>query len=67
MLLVDDYSRMIWVYMLKMKDEAFTCFKKFKLLIENDAQQGIRVLRMDRGGEFCLKEFNSFCEEHGIL
>ena len=28
MLLVDDYSRMMWVYMLKTKDEALNCFKK---------------------------------------
>lgn len=35
MLLVDDYTRMMWVYMLKTKDEALTCFKKFKLLVEN--------------------------------
>lgn len=66
-LLVDDYSRMMWVYMLKTKDEALDCFKKFKLLVENGTKQGIRVLRTDREGEFCSKEFESFCEEHGIL
>ncbi|KAL8117722.1 hypothetical protein AgCh_015555 [Apium graveolens] len=53
--------------MLKTKDEALGCFKKFKLLIENGAKQGIRVLRTDRGDEFCSKEFESFCEAHGIL
>ena len=35
MLLVDDYTRMMWVYFLKTKDEALTFFKKFKLLVEN--------------------------------
>ncbi|KAL8154924.1 hypothetical protein AgCh_000328 [Apium graveolens] len=67
MSLVDDYSRMMRVYMLKTKDEALSCFKKFKLLVENGTPQGIRVLRTDRGGEFCSKEFDSFCEEQGIL
>ena len=67
MLLVDDFSRMMWVYMLKTKDEALHYFKKFKLLVENGAEQGIRVLRTDRGGEFCSKNFTTFCEAHGIL
>lgn len=67
MLLVDDYNLMMWVYMLKTKDEALTYFKKFKLLFENGAKQGIQVLRTDRGGEFCSNEFQNFCDEQGIL
>lgn len=35
MLLVDDYSRMMWVYFLKHKNEALNYFKKFKVLVEN--------------------------------
>ena len=57
MLIVDDFTRMIWVYMLKTKDEALNKFKTFKLAIENGVKQGIKVLRTDRGGEFCSREF----------
>lgn len=57
MLLVDDHTRMMWTYMLKIKDEALDCFKKFKLFVEIGAQQGIKVLRTDHGGEFCSREF----------
>lgn len=67
MLLVDDFSRMMWIYLLRTKNEALSCFKKFKVFVEKGRSQGIRVLRTDRGGEFCSKEFNCFCEEHGIL
>lgn len=67
MLLVDDYSRMMWVFMLKIKDEALTHFKKFKLLVKNGTKQGIHILRSDRGGESCSNKFKFFCEEHGIL
>lgn len=66
MLLVDDYTRMMWVYMLKHKSESMNYFKKFKSLVENEAKLSIQVLRSDRGGEFCSKEFNLFCEEQGI-
>lgn len=67
MLLVDNYTRMMCVYMIKIKDEALTCFKKFKLLVENGRKQGIQVLRSDRGGEFCSNEFKNFCDNNGIL
>lgn len=67
MLLVDDYSRMMWVYMLKNKDEALDCFKKFKLLVENGKKKTVQVFRTDRGGEFCSKDFEKFCADSGIL
>lgn len=65
-LLVDDYSRKMWVYMLKQKSEAFSAFKKFKLIVENRVNQKIKIFRTDRGGEFCSNEFEKFCEDTGI-
>lgn len=35
-LLVDDFSRAMWVYMLKTKDEALEAFKKVKALVKKD-------------------------------
>ena len=66
MILIDDFTRMTWVYLLKNKLEAFGCFKIFKELVENETKQKIKCLRSDNGGEFTSKEFNHYCEEHGI-
>lgn len=66
-LLVDDYSRVMWVYFLKSKDEAFEAFKTFRAKVENGTQRNIKTLRTDRGGEFTSKLFNSYCEEAGIM
>lgn len=52
LLLVDDYSRMMWVYMLTEKSKAFERFKNFKALVENEVGRRIKVLRTDRGGSF---------------
>lgn len=49
LLLVDDYSRVMWVYLLKSKDEALESFQKFKVLVENGKDRKIKVLRTDRG------------------
>lgn len=65
-LLVDDFSRMMWVYMLKSKDESFSSFKKFRALVEDGAEKKIRVFRTDRGGEFNSNEFKVYCEDNGI-
>lgn len=66
MLLVDDFSRAMWVFMLKQKDEALDMFKKFRALVEDGDEKKIRVLRSDRGGEFSSKEFVNYCEQSGI-
>ena len=60
MLFVDDFSRAMWLYMLKFKDEAFSYFKNFKALVEKESRQEIKVLRTDRGGEFCSIEFAKY-------
>lgn len=66
LLLVDDYSRMMWIYMLASKDEAFEMFKKFQATVEKQSEKKIKVFRSDRGGEFVSKQFISYCESVGI-
>lgn len=66
LLFVDDFSKKMWVYLLKEKGGAFEAFKVFKALVENGTERRIKILRTDRGGEFCSKEFTSFCERVGI-
>lgn len=52
MLIVDDYTRWMWVYVIKTKDQAQSVFKKFKAEAENMRGHRIKTLRTDRGGEF---------------
>lgn len=66
MLLIDDFTRMTWVCLLKKKSEAFRYFKIFKELVENETEQKIKCLRSNNGGEFTSKEFNHYYDEHGI-
>ena len=66
MLLIDNYTRMTWVTILKEKSEAFEKFKIFKAMVENETHVKIKCLRSRNGGEFTSNEFNDFCETHGI-
>nr|GEY24145.1 retrovirus-related Pol polyprotein from transposon TNT 1-94 [Tanacetum cinerariifolium] len=65
-LLVDDYSRYMWMYFLSTKDQAFDTFKEYKKSIENELRTTLKMLRTDRGGEFTSNEFTQYCKENGI-
>ncbi|KAL8112462.1 hypothetical protein AgCh_019968 [Apium graveolens] len=66
LLCVDDYTRVMWVYFLKSKDEAFEAFKRFRAKVEKGTKAKIKTFRTDRGGEFTSKSFNAYYEEAGI-
>ena len=66
MTIIDDFSRKVWVYFLKHKNEALSKFKIFKALVENQSGQKIKRLRTDNGLEFCNTEFDEFCQKNGI-
>ena len=62
-LLIDDYSRLVWVAFQKKNQ---THFKSFKNLAESESDEKVKCFRPDRGGEFNSKEFNVYCKENGI-
>ena len=66
LLFVDDYTRMMWVYFIQQKSNAFSCFKEFKALVEKQSGHSLKILRTDRGGEFNGHIFINFCNDHGI-
>ena len=63
---IDDYSRRIWVYFLKKKDEVFHKFKEFKGLTQKKSGKLLRIIRTDRGFEYMNIEFLGFCKQNGI-
>lgn len=65
-LLVDDFSRVMWVYLLKAKGEALMAFKNFRALVEDGIERKVKTFRTDRGGEFMSNDFKRYCEEEGI-
>lgn len=66
LIFTDDFSRMSWVFFLKLKSETFDNFQRFKALVEKPNDRCIKALCMDRGGVFLSNEFSIFCEENGI-
>ena len=49
---IDDYSWYINVYLLHNKNEALDAFKVFKAEVENQCCKQIKIVRLDKGGEY---------------
>ncbi|KAE8703105.1 hypothetical protein F3Y22_tig00110474pilonHSYRG00127 [Hibiscus syriacus] len=64
---VDVFSRRVWVYPMKSKDEVLRIFLKWKNMIENQTGRKIKRLRTDNGGEYKSDPFFDVCHEYGIV
>lgn len=62
--IVDDYSRAVWVYLLKHKHEASSCLSDFYNLVKTQFRKGIKRIRCDNGGELVLNDMYEFYREH---
>lgn len=66
MSIIDDFSRKIWIFILKEKSEAFQKFKEWCVEVEAEKELKLGCLRTDNGLEYLSKEFDSFCKAKGI-
>jgi hypothetical protein len=46
---IDDFSRKVWVYVLKTKDQVPSVFKQFQVSVERETEKKIKCLRTDNG------------------
>lgn len=63
MLLVDDYTWVLWVYMLKNKNDALKFFKKCRAQVEVETILKLKVFRSDHGGEFLATQLTIYYDE----
>ena len=63
---VDDFSRKLWIHILKTKDEVYETFKNWKTMIENQTERKIKRFFTDNGLEFCSDFFSDYCRKMGI-
>ncbi|KAE8709887.1 Tubulin beta-2 chain [Hibiscus syriacus] len=63
----DDFSRRVWVYPMKSKDEVLRIFLKWKNMIENQTGRKIKRLTTDNGDEYKSDSFFDVFHEYGIV
>ena len=64
---MDDYSRVIWIYLLKSHSEVFFTFKVFYSKIKIHFNSNIKILRSNNAKEYLDNNFRQFLEQNRIL
>ncbi|KAI3788114.1 hypothetical protein L2E82_00783 [Cichorium intybus] len=64
---VDDYTRAVWVYLLKSKEEVFENVVTFFNMIKLQFSKTVKMFRSDNGTEFVNSKVKNFFEKEGIL
>ena len=66
----------MYIYLLRNKNEALDAFKVFKAKVEKQCKKQIKIMRMDKGGEYYGRyiedgqapgPFGKFLQKHGIV
>ena len=63
----DDYSQFSNVYLVRKKDEAFSCYRKYKAWLGTQHRAIIKRLHSDRGGEYLSTEFSEHLQSKGTV
>ena len=66
LLLVDDYSRYMWIALLPSKDAAAAAIKNIQAAAERKSGKKLLALRTDHGGEFAAADFVDYCAHLGV-
>ena len=64
---IDDHTRITWVYLLKEKSEAEQTFKNSHLMVQNQYNTRIKILRTDNGTEYFNTLLGAYLLEQGII
>jgi transposase InsO family protein len=66
LVIIDDYSRYSWVFLLESKDEVFEYFQSLALKLKNKHLSYLKFIHIDNRTEFRNTSFDQFCLEHNI-
>uniref|UniRef100_A0A2N9G177 Integrase catalytic domain-containing protein n=1 Tax=Fagus sylvatica TaxID=28930 RepID=A0A2N9G177_FAGSY len=67
LVLVDEFTKFTWTYLLKHKSDTLQVFTQFHAMVHTQFSLPIKTFRTDCGGEFTSTKFNQFCATHGII
>lgn len=65
--IVDDHSRICWLYLMKLKSDVFSILKSFLKLVHIQFNKNVKIIRTDNGAEFFNNECDSLLKSLGIV
>lgn len=67
MVMIDDFSRKIFISFLKEKSAVVDVFRSFMATVENQTETKIKRIRSDNGTEFVNESMREICTNAGII
>ena len=67
MTFVDDHTRVTWVFLMKEKSEVGHIFQTFNLMVQNQFNSKIQVLKSDNAKEYFTSSLSTYLQNHGII
>lgn len=64
---IDDYSKKVFLYPMKLKSEVYDKLVQFKNLVENQLGRKIKAFRSDNGTEYINKQMDNLFTNSGII
>ncbi|KAK3036481.1 hypothetical protein RJ639_030828 [Escallonia herrerae] len=64
--IVDDYSRVVWVYLMHDKGQTGTLLQNFCNMVHTQFGKLVKIIRSDNGHEFDSQPMTQFYNDHGI-
>ncbi|KAI3825951.1 hypothetical protein L1987_07722 [Smallanthus sonchifolius] len=65
--IVDDFSRAVWLFLLKTKDQVFENIESYFSMIKTQFEKQIKICRSDNGTEFINQKVQKFFEKNGVV
>ncbi|KAK3034855.1 hypothetical protein RJ639_032310 [Escallonia herrerae] len=65
--IVDDYSRVVWIYLMHDKGQTGTLLRNFCNMVHTQFGKLVKIIRSDNGHEFDSQPMTQFYNDHGIL
>ena len=63
---IDCFSHVTWLYLIRKKNEVFSCFKAFHRAFQSQYGAVVKVLRYDNGTEYANITFRAYLLDQGI-
>ncbi|KAK3009463.1 hypothetical protein RJ639_013409 [Escallonia herrerae] len=67
LIIVDDYSRAVWVYLMHDKGQTGTLLRNFCNMVHTQFGKLVKIIQSDNGHEFDSQPMTQFYNDHGIL
>ena len=64
---MDDFSRVMWIYLIKSRNEIFSIFREFYAYVRTQFDVSIKTLCSDNTKEYFFADFTKFLCDRGIV